>query len=97
MKKFFTGCVLMLMLTGLSVQAVEYNPVYRIHNYKGERVGTCKRDTKIPVIYLYDMNGEKVSNPAKFLGEPANDCWLFDVDGLAIGRCSATRVMVWGR
>ena len=98
MKKFFLSLMLTLTLTAISVQATEaYRPVYRIHNYKGERVGTCKRDTKVPVIYLYDMNGRKVENPAKYLGEPADDFWLFDVDGLAIGKCSSTRVMLWGR
>ena len=70
---------------------------YRIHNYKGERVGTCKHDPWKPVYYLYDMNGEKVKNPAAFMGEPENDCYLFDVDGIAIGKCSSKRVIIWGR
>lgn len=70
---------------------------YRIHNYKGQRVGTCKHDPRRPVYYLFDMNGEKVNNPAKYMGEPEDDCYLFDVDGIAIGKCSAKRVIIWGR
>lgn len=92
--------VLLLLLfisSALKVNAADMGVAYRIHNYKGERVGTCKRDTKVPVIYLYDMNGRRVENPAKYMGEPVNDCWLFDVDGIAIGKCSATRVILWGR
>lgn len=69
-----------------------------LHNYKGERVGTCRHDhDNNHVYYLFDMNNKKVSNPASYMGEPANDCWLFDVDGIAIGKCTASRVIVWGR
>ena len=97
MKKIVALFLLVFTMGFVPVQAGDYGTIYRIHNYNGERVGTCRRDTKVPVIYLYDMNNRKVENPAKYLGEPADDCWLFDVDGIAIGRCTATRVILWGR
>ncbi len=94
MKKF----VLLLLIFILATPFQSFAAVsYRIHNYKGERVGTCKHDPWKPVYYLYDLNGEKVENPAKYMGEPVNDCYLFDVDGIAIGKCTAKRVIIWGR
>ena len=96
MKKGFTVLTLMLIFAGISVQAGEIGTAYRIHNDKGERVGTCKRDGN-NVYCLYNMNGKKVKNPAEHMSQPANDCWLFDVDGIAIGKCTASRVILWGR
>ena len=96
MKKWFILCTLFLAVS--VIQCYAAIPVaYRIHNTKGERVGTCRHDTKKPVYYLYDMNNQLVKNPAKFMNQPANECYLFDVDGIALGKCTATRVILWGR
>ncbi len=95
MHKKLVLLILLILITMLQVRADAI--AYRIHNYAGDRVGTCKHDPYKPVYYLYDLNGEKVANPAKFLGEPANDCYLFDADGIAIGKCNETRVILWGR
>ena len=43
------------------------------------------------------MNGKIVENPAKFMNQDPSECYLFDVDGLAIGKCTSTRVIMWGR
>ena len=95
MKRWFL--VFTVFLTASVIQSYALSIAYRIHNEEGERVGTCRHDTRKPVYYLYDMNNQLVENPAKFMNQPANDCYLFDVDGIAIGKCSAKRIILWGR
>ena len=66
---------------------------HRIHNEQGERVGTVKRENN--KFKLYDMHERVVQNPAKFMNQPADECFLYDVMGYAIGKCTATRVILW--
>lgn len=98
MKKISTYVLILTLITNLTVSAAEYGVAYRVHDMEGQRVGTVKRDLpNSSVICLFDMNGKKVKNPAQYMKQPANECYLFDVDGIAIGKCTATRVIVWGR
>lgn len=96
MKKCFVYTLLTFLLATIT-QVYAIGVAYRIHNDQGERVGTCKRGEANNVYYLYDMHGRIVENPAKFMNQDPSECYLFDVDGLAIGKCTSTRVIMWGR
>ena len=94
LKRCFILALTILLFSSVSANAI--GVAFRIHNEQGERVGTCKRDGN-NVYCLYDMNGKKVQNPAKFMKQDADDCYLFDYDGLAIGKCTSKRIILWGR
>ena len=60
----------------------------------GQRVGTCRRGDNL-MFQLYDMNDKKVANPAAFLNQSPDDCYLFNAKGYAYGKCNSTRVILW--
>ena len=64
-----------------------------IHNAEGVEVGRCRRING--VFYLYDMHDKKVANPASYMNQPQNECYLFDGEGYAIGKCTDKRVILW--
>lgn len=66
---------------------------HKIYDEYGFRVGTCRREnTKFQ---LYDMHEKLVQNPAKYLNQPADECYLYDMNGYAIGKCTSTRVILF--
>ena len=98
MKKF--TILFFILITSLSLDAkttkiLSDQPIFsiRIHNEQGERIGTVKRENN--VFRLYDMHERLVDNPAEFMKQPPNECYLFDVSGYAVGKCTSTRVIMW--
>lgn len=67
---------------------------HSVYSTDGERVGTCRRENDV-MFQLYDMNNKKVTNPAAFLKQSPDDCYLFNAKGYAYGKCTSTRVILW--
>ena len=69
------------------------NVAHRIYNDNGERVGTCRRDNGVFV--LYDMHEKKVDNPALFMNQPEDNCYIYNNVGYAIGKCTSSKVILF--
>ena len=66
---------------------------HRVYDENGVWLGTARReDTKFE---LFDLKGMLVENPAKFLNQPAEDCYLYDIRGYAFGKCTSSRVIIF--
>ena len=65
----------------------------RIYNEQGEWVGTCRREDH--VFNFYNLKERKIENPAEYMKKSENDCYLYNVEGFAIGKCTSSKVILF--
>ena len=98
-KLFYFVLFLFLMIFAIDTvhaeKVLSSHPIIaiRIYNEQGNLVGTCRRVNRM--FELYNLKEKKVNNPAEFLNQPENDCYLYNVEGYAIGKCTASRVILF--